>query len=169
MKIPILALNQEVNTKYVYLNPKTYWIMDHEIQQLWSYTAKPLHCKKLHYSLCPFSHCSFNAFLTVIDCIQSITAIWIRCSQNLQSLQCDTCIFWILRSTFCALSASIFRGLYLNILHSNNCTFCNPIPAFFTSIKYNFYKLKAAIYAKFSCKKDSHRDKVCNSPEEGYF
>ena len=131
--------------------------------------CKDFHCKNYKYSLCPFSHCSFNAFLTVIDCIQSITAIWIRCSQNLQSLQCDTCIFWILRSTFCALSASIFRGLYLNILHSNNCTFCNPIPAFFTSIKYSFYKLKAAIYAKFGCKKNSYRDKVCNSPEEGYF
>ena len=97
--------------------------------------CKDFHCKNYRYSLCPFSHCSFNAFLTVIDCIQSITAIWIRCSQNLQSLQCDTCIFWILRSTFCALSASIFRGLYLSILHSYNCTFCNPIPAFFRSIE----------------------------------
>ena len=100
--------------------------------------CKDFHCKNYRYSLCLFSHCSFNAFLTVIDCIQSITAIWIRCSQNLQSLQCNTCIFWILRSTFCALSASSFRGLYLNILHSNNCNFCNPIPAFFTSIKYSF-------------------------------
>ena len=66
-------------------------------------------------------------------------------------------------------SGSIFKGLYLNILHSNHCTFCNPIPAFFTSIRYSFYKLKAAIYAKFGCKKNSDRDKVCKSPEEGYF
>ena len=96
--------------------------------------CKDFHCKNYRYSLCPFSHCSFNAFLAVIQCIQSITVILIRCKQNLQLSQCDTCIFLFLKSTFCILPESFFRGIYLNILHSKNCTFCNPIPAFFASI-----------------------------------
>ena len=54
--------------------------------------CKDFHCKNYRYSLCPFSHCSFNAFLEVTYCIQSITVILIRCKQNLQFSQCDTCL-----------------------------------------------------------------------------